>query len=72
MDDAEYLRAKMEQWIANGVKVAWLVEPEARRVTVCRAGEKAEVLEAPERVSGSGVIGGFELEMAPVWDHRLR
>jgi Uma2 family endonuclease len=67
MDDREYLRAKMEQWIANGVQVAWLIEPEDRRVTIYRAGKEAEVLEAPDWVVGSGVISGFEIDMARVW-----
>jgi Uma2 family endonuclease len=68
MDDADYLRAKMEQWIANGVQVAWLIEPEGRWVRIYRAGEETEVLEAPGRIVGSGVIDGFELAMARVWD----
>jgi Uma2 family endonuclease len=71
-DDAEYLRAKMEQWIANGVQVAWLIEPENRRVTIYRMGDKPKVLEAPDRLAGSGVIGGFEVDMARVWDPWLR
>jgi Uma2 family endonuclease len=67
MDDADYLRAKMDQWMTNGVQVGWLIEPEDRRVTVYRTGEETEVFEAPERLFGSGVIGGFELEMGRVW-----
>jgi len=68
MDDPDYLRAKMDQWIANGVQVAWLIEPEDRRVTIYRAGEKPEVFEGPDRIVGSGVISGFEIEMTRVWD----
>jgi len=32
-DDAEYQRAKMDQWMANGVQVAWLIEPDLQYVT---------------------------------------
>ena len=30
--------AKMEQWMANGAKLAWLIDPQLKRVTVYRAG----------------------------------
>jgi len=67
-DDPAYLRRKMDQWIANGVQVAWLIEADKRRVTVYRVGREAEVLEGPEVVRGDGVVNGFELSMAAIWD----
>ncbi len=39
-DDAEYQRAKMDEWMVNGVQVAWLIEAEPKRVTIFRAGEQ--------------------------------
>lgn len=56
----------------NGVQVAWLIEPEPKRVTIFRACEQPEVLEAPDRLLGSGMIKGFELEMPKIWDPWLR
>jgi Uma2 family endonuclease len=67
-DDPAYLRRKMDQWIANGVPVAWLIEREPRRVTIYRAGRLAEVLEDPAVVRGDGPVAGFELAMARVWE----
>jgi Uma2 family endonuclease len=55
-DDPAYLRRKMDQWIANGVPVAWLIEREPRRVTIYRAGRLAEVLEDPAVVRGDGPV----------------
>jgi Uma2 family endonuclease len=66
-DDPAYLLRKMGQWIANGVQVAWLIESDARRVTVYRAGKAAEVLQDPTVVQGDGPVAGFELVMARVW-----
>jgi Uma2 family endonuclease len=66
-DDPAYLRRKMDQWVANVVPLAWLIESDPRRVTVYRAGKPAEVLEDPEVVRGDGPVAGFELVMARVW-----
>jgi Uma2 family endonuclease len=66
-DDPAYLRLKMDQWIANGVPLAWLIEREPRRTTIYRAGKPAEVLEDPVVVQGDGPVAGFELVMARVW-----
>jgi Uma2 family endonuclease len=67
-DDPAYLLRKMDQWIANGVQVAWLIESDARRVTVYRAGKAAEVLQNPTVVQGDGPVASFELVMSRIWE----
>ncbi len=67
-DDAAYLRSKMEQWVANGVQEAWLIEGDERRVTIYRPGREAEVLEAPEVLRGDGEVAGFEVGTERIWD----
>lgn len=61
------LRAKMRMWIANGVELAWLVDPKRRVVEIYRAGEEPEVHEDPTSVQGCGAVRGFELVMSGVW-----
>jgi len=56
-----------DEWIANGVELAWLIEPKTRRVTIYRPGQEAEVCEAPSSVRGTGCVAGFELVMDRVW-----
>jgi Uma2 family endonuclease len=60
-------KAKMEQWIANGVEVAWLIDPIQKAVTIYRPGQEPEQLANPTSVQGNGPIAGFELVMARVW-----
>lgn len=57
----------VEEWIANGAELAWLIEPKVRRVTVYRPGHEPEVLDDPSSVQGSGCVAGFELVMSRVW-----
>lgn len=66
-DDPVYMRHKMDQWIANGVQVAWLIEGDERRVTIYRAGEGPEVHQDPISVQGIGPVRGFELVMGRIW-----
>jgi Uma2 family endonuclease len=67
-DDLAQLEAKMERWISNGAKLAWLVDPERQVVAVYRPGDQPELLNQPEIVEGSGVVAGFKLAMARIWE----
>jgi Uma2 family endonuclease len=67
-DDLSKLEAKMERWIANGVQLGWLIDPENRTVSVYRPHEQPEILTYPTSVQGHGVMAGFELVLARIWD----
>jgi Uma2 family endonuclease len=67
-DSLPELQAKMDQWIANGAQLGWLIDPEGKAVSIYRSGGSPEVHHHPTSVQGSGVIAGFELVMARIWD----
>ena len=56
-----------DEWIANGVEVAWLIDVKRRTVTIYRIGEEPETLIDPSSVQGDGPVRGFELVMGRVW-----
>ena len=56
-----------EEWIANGVELAWLIDPQRKAVEIYRPGEEPEIHEQPTSVQGDGPVSGFELVMARVW-----
>lgn len=66
-DPLEKLRAKMEEYAAQGVRLGWLLDPDERRVYVVRVGAAPEVLDNPERLSGEPVLPGLEMDLRPVW-----
>lgn len=66
-DELADLKAKMQQWIANGAELAWLVDPIDRTITVYRPGAQPEHHSNPTSVPGTGPIAGFELVLARVW-----
>jgi Uma2 family endonuclease len=57
------VEAKMEEYIANGVKLGWLIDPKLQTVTIYRAGRNLEVLSKPATVIGEGPVAGFELSL---------
>jgi len=66
-DSLPELDAKMEQWIANGVHLAWRIDPFGGTVAIFAAGAAPLVLKRPEAVEGAGPVVGFRLKMARVW-----
>ena len=62
------LQEKMQIWIANGVELAWLIDPERKVIEVYRSGEAPETHDNPTSVQGTGPVRGFELVMERVWN----
>lgn len=58
---------KMREYIANGARLAWLLNPRDRTVEVYRPGHEVETLENPTTVSGEDVLPGFVLILSKVW-----
>ena len=69
-DTLRSLQRKMEEYIANGVRLGWLIDPldPLRRVYVYRPGAEVEILDGPETLSGDPELPGFTLGLGPVWE----
>lgn len=65
-DSLDELRAKMAGYVANGVRLAWLIDPEAKAVEIHRPGREVERLAAPKTLSGEDVLPGFTLDFAEI------
>jgi Uma2 family endonuclease len=57
---------KMERWIANGAQLGWLIDPFRQIVTIYQAGRQP-VESSALKVSGSGPVDGFSLDIGKVW-----
>jgi len=65
-DPLRDLQAKMNDWIANGARLAWLIDPYERQVLIYRSGRAAEMA-ADDRIAGEGRVEGFILDLTRVW-----
>ncbi|MCY3690422.1 MAG: Uma2 family endonuclease [Chloroflexota bacterium] len=50
---------KMEEWIAYGVSLGWLIDPFLRQVHIYRPNTAPEILDDPETISGAPELPGF-------------
>jgi Uma2 family endonuclease len=69
-DTRRIVEAKMQSWIDNGAKLAWLVDPIAKNIAIYRPDRPIENLDQPETVVAVGPVAGFELRCAPLWGQR--
>jgi len=66
-DSRRILEDKMQTWMENGAKLAWLIDPIMASVTIYRSGHAAETLERPDIVKGDAPVDSFELRCARLW-----
>ncbi|MGH9946892.1 MAG: Uma2 family endonuclease [Pyrinomonadaceae bacterium] len=61
------IQSKMEEYIENGVRLGWLIDPIEKMVHIYRGGGEVAILNDPETVSGEDVLPGFELKVREIW-----
>jgi Uma2 family endonuclease len=66
-DTLKSLQEKMREYIDNGARLGWLIDPKNRTVEVYRAGVEVEVLSNPNELSGEEILPGFVLNLRRVW-----
>ncbi|MEC4893543.1 MAG: Uma2 family endonuclease [Oscillatoria sp. PMC 1051.18] len=63
-DRLKPLQAKMQEYLASGLRLGWLINPQNRQVEIYRQGQDVEVVNLPVVLSGEDVLPGFSLEIA--------
>ena len=59
--------ARMQEYIDNGVKLGWLIEPVAKTVEIYRHQKQVEILNNPQTLSGENVLPGFVLDLSEIF-----
>ncbi|NCJ06832.1 Uma2 family endonuclease [Synechococcales cyanobacterium C] len=62
-DDLDRVRAKMQEYLENGMQLGWLLDPYGQQVEIYRVGQPVEVLKSPKELSGETVLCGFVLQL---------
>lgn len=57
------IQEKMREYIENGLRLGWLINPQARQVEIYRPAKAVEVLQMPAFISGESILPGFELKV---------
>lgn len=60
-------QTKLEEYIACGAALGWLIDPDARRVYVYRRDRTVEVIENPIELQGDPELPGLRLDLRSIW-----
>jgi len=63
-------QAKMSEYIANGARLGWLIDPIRKQAHLYRPGRPVEILPSPGELSGEDVLPGFTLDLTEIWSRR--
>ncbi|HCF27704.1 MAG TPA: Uma2 family endonuclease [Cyanobacteria bacterium UBA11049] len=66
-DRLEQLPAKMQEYIENGVRLGWLIDPKNKLVEIYRSNRSVDVLRSPTTLSGEDVLPGFVLDLEGIF-----
>lgn len=69
-DRLAHVQQKMRDYIDNGARLGWLIDPGERKVHVVhvyRPNEPVEVLVQPDRIAGDPVLPGLVVDLRRVW-----
>jgi len=66
-DSLSKLQDKMQEYIDNGAKLGWLIDPQNKRVEIYRLGKEREILENPTELSGEDLLPSFVLNLKKIW-----
>jgi Uma2 family endonuclease len=66
-DALETLQEKIQEYIANGALLGWLIDPKEKKVYIYRPSAEVCCLENPDTISGDPVLPGFVLDLRRIW-----
>ena len=65
-DRLPVVRDKMYEYIEQGARLGWLIDPDRRVVEIYRPDRPVEVLTDPSALSGEAVLPGFVLDLTGI------
>ncbi|WP_392532015.1 Uma2 family endonuclease [Nostoc sp. C117] len=62
-DRLKPIQEKMQEYIENGLRLGWLINPQDGNVEIYRIGKAVEVIQMPAILSGEDILPGLELQV---------
>ena len=67
-DDLDKLQDKMREYMNCGIRLGWLINPDAKQVEIYRQGQETEVLNNPQTLSGEDVMSNLSVSLEDIFD----
>jgi Uma2 family endonuclease len=65
-DEIADIQAKMKEYVENGLRLGWLLDPETQKVEVYRGDHTIEILDNPTQLSGEDILHDFVLNLTGI------
>ncbi|NCR95780.1 MAG: Uma2 family endonuclease [Microcystis aeruginosa W11-06] len=62
-DSLTSLREKMREYLASGLRLGWLINPQQQQVEIYRLNSSVEIINLPAILSGEDVLPGLVLHL---------
>ncbi|MDF5715599.1 MAG: Uma2 family endonuclease [Rhizonema sp. NSF051] len=62
-DSLTQLQEKMQEYLNSGLRLGWLINPQAQQVEIYRPNQTFEIVQLPANLSGENVLPGFVLDL---------
>ena len=66
-DTVSEIQKKVEEYLAAGVPLVWVVDPANQKVTVYRSLQDIKILSADQQLDGGDILPGFCLKIAQIF-----
>lgn len=66
-DSLAALQTKMQEYLENGARLGWLIDPESKQVHVYRPERAVQRLDETPELSGGSELPGFVLDLRAIW-----
>ena len=66
-DSLKDLQKKMEEYLANGLVLGWLLDPKRKQVEVYQPGKPSETIDQPKRLTADPVLPGFVMDFEDIF-----
>lgn len=62
-DSLPELQTKMQEYLNSGLRLGWLIDPQAQQVEIYRPNQTVEIVQLPASLSGEDILPGFVLDL---------
>lgn len=65
-DEIEDLQSKMQEYLENGLKLGWLIDPESQNIYIYKPHQPVTILNNPQTISGEDILPEFILDLTGI------
>jgi Uma2 family endonuclease len=62
-DSLRSIQEKMQEYVGNGARLGWLIDPKGKQVEIYRQNQEKEIVQAPTSLSGEEILPSFVLDL---------